>query len=77
MKLNKTETKLVSQLQIGAAPELVANRFSGETIELVPTAVAVYDYIMGCERIGDYKGMNLGLNMFRKYWTREYMVLLD
>lgn len=77
LKLNKTEQKLVDQLAVGTKNEVVKNRFSGESIELEPLAVALYDYIMGCEALGNQKGMMKGLTMFRKYWGQAYMVLLD
>ena len=77
LKLTKTEQKLADKLAVGSEKEMVANRFSGEQVELEPLAVAVYDYIMGCEYTHNYKGMQQGLTMFRKYWSRAYMVLLD
>lgn len=58
-------------------PVLVKNPFSGEGVMLVPEAVAVYDSIQGAELIGDYKTMRKGLDWFRKYFPKEYMVLLD
>ena len=77
MKLTKTEQKLVDDLAVGSEPEMVANRFSGEKVELEPTAVAVYDLVMGSESLGDHTTMNKALTIFRKNWPREYMVLLD
>ena len=53
------------------------NPFSGESIELTPEAVAVYDIIRGCELFGDYEGVRKGLDWFRQYYPKEYMVLLD
>ena len=58
-------------------PVMVENFFSGETIELQPDEVAVYDYLKGCELIGDYKGLRKGLNWFMNNNTEAYMVLLD
>jgi hypothetical protein len=60
-----------------AEPQVVTNRFSGESCTLEPDAIAVYDCIIGAEMIGDYKRMQKGLNWFRKYFPEEYMVLLD
>lgn len=62
---------------LDAEPVEVTNRFSGEKCILTPEAVAVYDTIMGCEMIGDYKTMRKGLDWFRQYFPAEYMVLLD
>lgn len=58
-------------------PVMVQNRFSGESVLLQPDAVAVYDSIMGAEMIGDYKRVQKGLDWFRRYFPKEYMVLLD
>jgi len=58
-------------------PVVVKNPFSGEAIELQPDEVAVYDYLKGCELIGDYKGLRKGLNWFMNNNAEAYMVLLD
>ena len=55
----------------------VPNRFSGEKASLPWFAVAVYDLIMGSEQFEDYKTMQQGLDWFRRYFPKEYMVLLD
>lgn len=62
---------------LDSEPVLVKNPFSGESVMLVPEAVAVYDSIQGAELIGDYGTMRKGLDWFRKYFPKEYMVLLD
>ena len=58
-------------------PVMVENFFSGETIELQPDEVAVYDYLKGCELIGDYKGLRKSLDWFMNNNAEAYMVLLD
>ena len=55
----------------------VNNRFSGEKAILPWFAVAVYDLIMGAERLEDYNTMQHGLDWFRQYFPKEYMTLLD
>ncbi len=55
----------------------VNNRFSGEKVILPWFAVAVYDLIMGAERLEDYNTMQKGLNWFRQYFPKEYMAILD
>ena len=55
----------------------VSNRFSGEVAHLPWFAVAVYDMIMGAERLEDYDTMQKGLSWFSKHFPKEYMVLLD
>ena len=56
---------------------IVKNRFSGEPALLPWFAVAVYDTLMGAEQLGDNKTLRQGLDWFRKYFAKEYMVLLD
>ncbi len=55
----------------------VENRFSGATASLPWFAVAVYDMIIGAERLEDYKTMERGLSWFAKHFPKEYMTLLD
>jgi hypothetical protein len=55
----------------------VRNPFSGASCMLEPDAVAVYDMLMGCQMVGDYKNMRKGLDWFRKHFPSEYMTLLD
>ena len=55
----------------------VENRFSGATASLPWFAVAVYDMIIGAERLEDYATMQKGLSWFSKYFPEEYYTLLD
>ena len=70
--------------------ETVSNPFSGQSIAMPKFAVAVYDIIMGSQQIatkadqlhGDgssplWNDVRKGLDWFRKYFAKEYMVLLD
>ena len=59
------------------APVEVRNPFSGELVTLTPEAVAVYDTISGANMIGDFGTVRKGLDWFRKYFPKEYMILLD
>ena len=69
---------------------IVRNRFGNEPAMLPWFAVAVYDVIMGSQQIatktdqlhGDgtsplWDTVRKGLDWFRKYFAKEYMVLLD
>ena len=58
-------------------PVEVKNRFTGEPATLTPEQVAVYDYLMGCEIMGDYKGLRKGLDWFIDNAPEAYMTLLD
>jgi hypothetical protein len=55
----------------------VRNPFSGDTAVLTPEEVAVYDYLKGCELMGDYTGLRRGLEWFMKKNPDAYMTLLD
>ena len=55
----------------------VANRFSGDVAHLPWFAVAVYDMIIGAERLEDYTTVQKGLSWFSKHFPKEYMTLLD
>ena len=56
---------------------VVKNPYSGDSIELTPEEVAVYDYLKGCEMMGDYKGLRKGLDWFIDNNPEAYMTLLD
>lgn len=62
---------------LDSEPVEVQNPFSGETCILTPEAVAVYDTLKGAEMFGDYKTVRKGLEWFRKYFPKEYYILLD
>jgi hypothetical protein len=58
-------------------PVAVKNPFSGESYTLTPEEVAVYDYLKGCELMGDYEGVRKGIDYFMDNNPEAYMVLLD
>ena len=55
----------------------LTNRFSGEKATVPAFAVAIYDTILGAERMQDYTLMQKGLNWFSRNFTKQYMILLD
>ena len=55
----------------------ISNRFSGESATVPAFAVAIYDTIIGAEQTQNYDLMQKGLNWYRKYFAKEYMILLD
>ena len=77
MKLNKTEQKLVNELEIGTQSEEIRNPFSGRSVTLKPLGVALYDYINGCQMTGNYKYFDTARYLFAKLYPDEYMILLD
>ncbi len=76
-KLTASDKKFLGELEIFDSPETVSNPFSGESVELDPVAVAVYDLVKGAEMMGRVKEMRRGLDFFIKFYPSEYMTLLD
>lgn len=89
MKITQKEKKILKGMPIGSQNEIVANRFTGEKVELCPEAVALYDIIIGSEHslntgqfdesIG-YDISNIfytAIDVFKRNWPKEYMILLD
>ena len=81
---------LIAKETLNCKMTKVRNRFNGEEIKLPAFAVAVYDVIMGSEQIASHTDrlhgdgtsplwdtVRKGLHWFRKYFPKEYMVLLD
>ena len=62
---------------VDTKPVEVENPFSKQKVTLQPTAVAVYDCLKGAEMLGDHDMVEKGIHWFRKYYPKEYMVLLD
>jgi len=59
-------------------PVEVENPYSGDKCMLEPVAVAIYDFIKGCEMTGRYgRDFNRARNTFCENWPDEYMTLLD
>jgi len=62
---------------------IVRNRFSGEEYKLNNIELSIYDFVMGASMIAemgldtDIVNLRKGLDWFRKYNVKAYMVLLD
>ena len=55
----------------------ITNPFSGESCMVEPDAVAVYDMISGGNLTGNYELVRQGCDWFRRYFPKQYMILLD
>ena len=81
VKYNDKEYKIPFDVNLTLDPKdkliEVANRFSGEVAHLPWFAVAVYDMIIGAERLEDYTTVQKGLSWFSKHFPEEYYTLLD
>ena len=53
------------------------NPYSGETCELPDFAATIYYNIKDAEWTENYDVVRKGLDWFKKYFAKEYMVLLD
>jgi len=58
-------------------PEEVKNPYTGEGITIPADAIAVYDFVKGCELFKDYDNVRKGCDWFRKHEPDAYYVLLD
>ena len=55
----------------------IKHRFTGEETEMPGYAASVYDTIIGAERFKAYDIVRAGLDWFKKYFPKQYMVVLD
>lgn len=73
-----TDDELIASLSVGEVKETVSNFFTGQPCELEPLAVALHDFIKGCEVTGSNNNkFHQALNIFREKYPEEYMILLD
>jgi hypothetical protein len=77
VKMSKDVVPFEGAEILDTEPVEVTNPFSGESIMLNPIEVTVYDIIMGANRFGAYKTVQVGCEWFRRFNPRAYMVLLD
>ena len=55
----------------------ITNPYSDQSTTIPAFAVAIYDTILGAERMQDYTLMQKGLNWFGRNFAKQYMILLD
>ena len=73
-----TEVKLPFPCEVwDDEPKTIKNPYTGEACTLTPEAIAVYDTIKGAEMMGLFKVVEKGLDWFKRYYAKEYMILLD
>lgn len=74
----KTAAQLFPGIDIYPEEKItLANRFTGETVEVTGEEASVYDMIIGAEMFGMWKDVRKGLDWFRRKNPEAYMVLLD
>lgn len=81
LRKNKTEDHVLPSWFKGVLythGETVTNPFSGESHDLSPAELSMYDFIIGCSMTGRAQNeMIKGLGWFRKVNPEAYMILLD
>ena len=75
--ITERQKEILAELEIGAEPEVVENPYTGVSCTLEPTAVAIHDFIKGCEMFGNSADMSEAIMLFRINWPDEYYKLLD
>ena len=75
--MTKAQQRILDQLDLSHGPETVTNPYTGVTIDLDATGVALHDYIKGCEILGNYKGFDQARYLFAELYPDAYMKLID
>lgn len=76
--INNKGKNLIETLEVFEHNEVITNPYSGRSCELTPIAVALYDFVKGCEMLGHVgEEFRLALMIFRLNFPEEYYVLLD
>ena len=69
--------EIIDELDIGSTIESVTNPFSGQSVNLNPTEVALYDYLRGCEALGNFSDSGVIKDYFIKNNPKAYSILID
>jgi hypothetical protein len=58
--------------------KVITSPVNGNSVELTPEAIAVYDFILGTEMLGSMIEERIKcIDWFRECYPKEYMLLLD
>ncbi|MFZ9950331.1 MAG: hypothetical protein ACO3FX_12150 [Gemmobacter sp.] len=77
-KGGKTVQELFPGLEVfGTVPVEICNPWTGASCMLTPEELAVYDYLKGCERLGNVEGLCRAQKWFWKNNMKVYKTLLD
>ena len=75
--MTKDKHPFNQEIQIYDKGDKVENRFGGDSIDLNALELSIYDTIIGCEQLGDFDNVRLGIDWFAEFNPKAYMVLLD
>lgn len=74
---SKEELAFMKKLLIGTENEKVTNPFSKVEVELCAEAVALYDFIAGCQFASNNLYLYVARDIFLNNWPKEYMALIE
>ena len=74
---NKHQKEILADLDLSYGGGIVTNPFSGVEVELDATGVALYDFINGCQIVGNYKDFDQARYLFLELYPDEYSKLID
>jgi hypothetical protein len=75
--MNKRQKEILDALHIARNNEVITNPFTNVSVELNPTEVALYDFIKGCELVGNYKDFDDARYLFCELNPDAYSKLID
>ena len=75
--MNKTQQKILDKLDCSGSPEVIENPYTGVQFILDARGVALYDFIKGCEIIGNWKDFDQARYLFAELYPDAYMKLID
>ena len=75
--MNKTQQRILDDLDFSGTPEIIQNPFSGVEVVLDARGVALYDFIKGCEITGNYKDFDQARYLFAELYPDAYSKLID
>ena len=62
----------IGKLVYGKTSQIIKSHFTGKSVELSPEAVALYHYIIGSAYIGDIRNADIGKQIFKSHFAKEY-----
>lgn len=74
--MTKKQKEILAQLNIYKEGAEISNPFTGQSCHLDGKALAIYDYVKGCESLNQSELAD-AITIFRELYPKEYMILLD
>ena len=77
MAINKIQQKILDELDLSNGPETITNSYSGVSVDLDATGVALYDFIKGCEITCQFEDFDQARYLFAELYPVAYGKLID